>query len=139
MIWLFYRWPEETWAVIVGGVIAAAALALIVRGTSTTPAHEYEDVMGRDDGSYIRILHLQPSKDKSAPIEAQLEVASLETVPEYEALSYVWGKRMKKRAIKLIDSGAVIDATENLAIALTHLRSPDCVRTLWIDAICINQ
>lgn len=29
--------------------------------------------------------------------------------------------------------------SQNLALALRYLRSRDQVRTLWIDAICINQ
>lgn len=29
--------------------------------------------------------------------------------------------------------------TENLAMALKHLRRPDTCRILWVDAICINQ
>lgn len=32
-----------------------------------------------------------------------------------------------------------MDATENLVIALQHLRHPDHGGVLWIDALCINQ
>jgi hypothetical protein len=35
--------------------------------------------------------------------------------------------------------GAVFSVTQNLEIALWHLRRTDELRVLWIDAVCINQ
>lgn len=60
----------------------------------------------------------------------------------YEALSYAWGLTSNQKAI-LVDNAAgdanTILVTENLEIALRHLRRPAESRTLWIDAVCIDQ
>ncbi|KAL1861685.1 hypothetical protein VTK73DRAFT_6970 [Phialemonium thermophilum] len=76
--------------------------------------------------------------------------------PEYEALSYVWGSPDSPE-IALVRNVATMAngrpetialtgksflplfITRNLAGALRHLRRSDKARTLWIDAICINQ
>jgi hypothetical protein len=57
--------------------------------------------------------------------------------PNYEALSYVWGDVSLKRPIHL--NGQPFLVTTNLYSALCHLRWRNEVRTMWIDAICINQ
>lgn len=56
---------------------------------------------------------------------------------KYEALSYVWGDASKKRTITVND--LLFQATENLEVALRHLRYRDRHRVLWIDSMCINQ
>ncbi|KAF2263611.1 heterokaryon incompatibility, partial [Lojkania enalia] len=71
------------------------------------------------------------------PIELTLSTRSLSDVPEYEALSYVWGIEKCKSPVTVNDCSQVI--TENLDIALRHLRLKSEPRTLWIDAVCINQ
>lgn len=85
---------------------------------------------------HIRLLHLQPGSGK-AVIEAYLDTVPLNAAGEYEALSYVWGKKIKRRAIKC--NGMMVNSTENLAIAIKHLRYPDRPRIFWIDALCIDQ
>lgn len=60
----------------------------------------------------------------------------------YEALSYAWGspETTEKIMVKLPNGQfQVLPVTENLAAALGYLRYSDESRTLWIDAICINQ
>ncbi len=79
--------------------------------------------------------------------------------PKYEALSYVWGSADNPRSIQAAmlapaepkpEPNGAVDGTapliwtqlavgQNLFEALTHLRLEDARRTLWIDAICINQ
>ena len=58
-------------------------------------------------------------------------------IPNYEALSYAWGEASKTRSICL--DGFQYSVTENLGHALHYLRDRQRQRTLWIDAICINQ
>ena len=70
--------------------------------------------------------------------------------PAYEALSYVWGSSVACETIYTCDpadSRSMISHLgsrklaigHNLAEALRHLRYSDIPRTLWIDAICIDQ
>src|SRR5205809_6219808 len=55
----------------------------------------------------------------------------------YEALSYTWGNEESPENISLDDG--VLSVTRNLADALFFLRRKNSTRTLWIDALCINQ
>lgn len=57
--------------------------------------------------------------------------------PEYEALSFVWGKDERSQRMEL-PSGC-LKITDSLASALRALRSNDKPRQLWVDAVCINQ
>jgi hypothetical protein len=86
---------------------------------------------------HIRLLHLFPAKEINDPIESQLEIVILEENPVYEALSYCWGDSTELREIKCNNNG--FQVTESLFCALQHLRNKHSERTLWIDAICINQ
>ncbi|KAM7183081.1 Heterokaryon incompatibility protein (HET) domain containing protein [Rhypophila sp. PSN 637] len=63
--------------------------------------------------------------------------------PKYEALSYAWGIDTTVSPI-IVDSrpgqpGTSLWIRPNLLVALQHLRTSRTARTLWIDAICINQ
>ena len=56
----------------------------------------------------------------------------------YEALSYTWGASTEGHTI-LLNGGVPINVTDNLYQALRRLRYVSKVRTLWVDALCINQ
>ncbi|OBS16957.1 hypothetical protein FPOA_11978 [Fusarium poae] len=63
--------------------------------------------------------------------------ADSESTRPYEALSYVWASENKPRSISI--DGCDLPVGENLYAALSHLRDRSIERTIWIDAICINQ
>lgn len=89
------------------------------------------------DNREIRLLHLMPG-DHREQVFCTLETKSLYAQPEYEALSYTWGLALKPRSIT-VDHQLDFPVTDNLYAALTRLRRADEVRTLWVDAVCINQ
>ena len=66
-------------------------------------------------------------------------------VPPYDALSYTWGTTDNEEFVYVADSAdpsqtsSWLRVRANLANALRHLRYPDRQRTLWVDAISINQ
>jgi hypothetical protein len=84
----------------------------------------------------IRLLKLRPGLEHTV-IECDLEVVDLEAHPRLEALSYVWGNPNPPEAI--LCNGHQHSVTPNLALALRRLRSPYMARTVWVDAICVNQ
>ncbi|CAG8378732.1 unnamed protein product [Penicillium salamii] len=88
-----------------------------------------------------RMVHLLPDTDRNAPIECKLSNYDLSVGDGqshiYEALSYCWESEDKPKSIIL--NGYKFSVTENLFSALQHLRDRQLPRTLWIDAICINQ
>ena len=83
----------------------------------------------------IRILCLAPTKE-SGTITCTMSTVRLSARPQYEALSYEWGSE-KFRVITL--NGQDIKIRQNLFDALLSLRLTDVARTLWVDAVCINQ
>jgi hypothetical protein len=88
----------------------------------------------------VRLLRLLPHQDGHAPIQCQLfdcALADSESTRPYEALSYVWASENKPRSISI--DGCDLPVGENLYAALSHLRDRSIERTIWIDAICINQ
>ncbi|KAH7072587.1 heterokaryon incompatibility protein-domain-containing protein [Paraphoma chrysanthemicola] len=86
-------------------------------------------------GKHIRILTVHPGDDEDI-IRCTLEVADLEKARFY-ALSYTWGDESDKVEIEV--NGEEFGVTQNLEIALLHLRKPDSDIVLWADAICIDQ
>ncbi|KAK8030351.1 heterokaryon incompatibility protein-domain-containing protein [Apiospora arundinis] len=85
----------------------------------------------------IRLFDLFPGKEGD-PLTGRLRVVSLDRTPKYDALSYVWGSSEPQKVINLED-GSYISAGPNLCLALSDLRRKWRSRTLWIDALCINQ
>lgn len=85
----------------------------------------------------FRVATLQPAADFSALICCDLAEVTLNSHPDYEAISYVWGNPSNQVPIYLEDAESRV--TANLALALRYLRLKDEPRTLWVDAICIDQ
>lgn len=98
----------------------------------------------------MQATHELPQRRCSSPLRAMKAPASDEqtkiSVPGcgnlpcvcYEALSYTWGAFSQNRTITVSDiSGYRV--SDNLYAALRRLRKVSESRTLWIDAICINQ
>ncbi|PYH35828.1 HET domain-containing protein [Aspergillus neoniger CBS 115656] len=83
----------------------------------------------------IRLVTIEPGK-WTDDIQCTLRETSLADSEPYETLFYVWGDHTNTKNI--IVNGSNFKATANLESALRHLRR-DTPRTMWIDAICINQ
>ncbi|TGJ85655.1 hypothetical protein E0Z10_g3126 [Xylaria hypoxylon] len=88
----------------------------------------------------IRLLQLLPGTQDD--ICCQLETHTLaECAGTYEALSYVWAPRGSPAhpttRIRVDDTPFLIHA--NLRAALFNLREAKKTRTLWVDALCIDQ
>ncbi|KAF4953647.1 hypothetical protein FGADI_5983 [Fusarium gaditjirri] len=64
-------------------------------------------------------------------------VLKAEQPDPYEALSYCWGSADNRPIISLNTCPHLV--TKNLEAALRHLRLKNETRTLWVDALCINQ
>jgi Heterokaryon incompatibility protein (HET) len=84
----------------------------------------------------IRLLDLQPGKLHD-DIRCHLHHATLTASLAFTALSYTWGNPTVRKTICI--DGDILEVTINLYDALQHMRDPKGIRTLWIDAVCINQ
>ncbi|EON67477.1 hypothetical protein W97_06731 [Coniosporium apollinis CBS 100218] len=89
------------------------------------------------DGVSVRLVTIHPSPVTRKSVKCTVRFANLEKKPEYEALSYCWGDPTITEEICV--NGASLRITANLASALRALRLADEPRTVWADAICIDQ
>ncbi|KAI3395932.1 hypothetical protein diail_643 [Diaporthe ilicicola] len=87
--------------------------------------------------------HPDPGLDSSSyttEVKDDLVTSSV----KFEALSYCWGREdpATQESVTIIDGPSdrsTLAVGRNLASALRHLRPEQQSRTLWIDAICLNQ
>ncbi|KAH6716038.1 heterokaryon incompatibility protein-domain-containing protein, partial [Leptodontidium sp. MPI-SDFR-AT-0119] len=84
----------------------------------------------------IRLLELLPCSTAAA-LKCRLIHVFLADNPPYQALRYCWGDNSNPVTIQC-DTGTIL-VTQNLYAALLRLRKKQQHRTLWVDAICINQ
>ncbi|KFY31367.1 hypothetical protein V493_01168 [Pseudogymnoascus sp. VKM F-4281 (FW-2241)] len=85
----------------------------------------------------IRLLKLLKSDSFASPIRGQLVHTTLDDHEPYETISYVWGAPRFIQTIEL--ESQPFGVTPHLENALRHLRLASKDRTLWVDAVCINQ
>ena len=97
---------------------------------------------------HIRLLEILPGSEDS--IECRLHLAKIsEAVNAYEALSYTWqpgppGRSWYNRQkdapfAKINCNGYAAVVGDNLFAALRRIRHSGYSRTIWADALCINQ
>lgn len=95
--------------------------------------HEYEPL---PSWTSMRLICLRAGTFDT-PISCTMTARSIESHPQYEALSYCWGDSINSGSI--LCGGRMINVTQNLWHAMRRLRQPDQERILWIDALCIGQ
>ncbi|KAF2809773.1 HET-domain-containing protein [Mytilinidion resinicola] len=86
--------------------------------------------------SELRLIKIHPGDGPSTVTCSSFSVQEGD-LPDYEALSYVWGGQDTTKTILLDD--VTWHVTPNLHSALSHLRFSDRFRVVWIDALAINQ
>ncbi|KLU92613.1 hypothetical protein MAPG_11558 [Magnaporthiopsis poae ATCC 64411] len=112
-----------------------------------------------DDQLRVEMLHSSPTEPeqdhKRRPSQSDIQkiLPAGETPrvlePSFEALSYVWGSQDDPQEVTVVphhattgsalNPGGVLLVGRSLSLALRHLRREEEARTLWIDALCINQ
>jgi Heterokaryon incompatibility protein (HET) len=105
-------------------------------GVLLTPTHAR--FLKMQDRS-IKLLTLHPAKDDRTLIKCSLSPHDLSRSPSYEALSYTWGSPTDICPVPIDINGREKFVSTNLEAALRVLRLRKSPRTLWIDALCINQ
>ena len=85
----------------------------------------------------IRVLDLAPGT-WDEPVNCSLRTVHLDDDnPRYEAISYAWGDHNDRKPV--VCNGYTITTTRSLFEALQRFRHVNTTRTLWVDAMCINQ
>ena len=85
----------------------------------------------------IRLIHLEPATSFNDVIVCTVQTCRLGGCQDFEALSWTWGDPSVTQSIRFHDKDW--QAPSNLVIALKYLRHLSKTRTLWVDALCINQ
>jgi hypothetical protein len=91
----------------------------------------------------IRILDLHAlpvaaEDDSREPLQGSLRVADLDSMPIFDALSYLWGEQSAEDPTIRID-GVDLPVTRNCYDALLQIRKRFSGIGIWVDRICINQ
>ncbi|KAK5712080.1 hypothetical protein LTR15_012149 [Elasticomyces elasticus] len=102
------------------------------RDLSGEPLYTYSPVGSRQ----IRLLHVQPGTGYTN-IECTLIEVDLTKDLAYEAVSYCWGS--SEKPCNILCNGRRMPVTESAVDALWRFRLPTAVRTVWLDAVCIDQ
>lgn len=110
---------------------------------TTAGTYQYEP-LGYEEVGQIRVLVIDKG-EFDTPISASLQVtalslgSSLSATPllEWDAVSYAWEGQDASECI-LVD-GRPLRVTKNVLNVIRDLRHPERKRSLWIDAVCINQ
>jgi hypothetical protein len=106
-----------------------------------TRRYQYQPLRG-PKAKQIRLLELL----SDGSVRIQTSSLAGPGIPKYEALSYCWGNTTELYRVDVLVGGE--SSHENvkhlwvprgLRLALERLKLKDCLRVLWIDAICINQ
>lgn len=84
----------------------------------------------------IRVVVLYPLTSTNE-ICLDLQQVTLDDNPSYEALSYTW--EIAGGSVQVQAGSRFLEVTKNLAAALRALSPLHSRRTIWIDALCINQ
>lgn len=91
----------------------------------------------------IRLAVLSAAKSHDFPVHLELEVYELDDCPEYEAVSYLWGGENDDSTlccpIYIGPFWDVLFQTRNCYDMLQFMRPWRGVRTIWVDAVCINK
>lgn len=99
----------------------------------------------RSELSKIRAMTLFPWSFESPIVVSLLTIALHEIstlYPPLDALSYAWGPLNDRFYFTVKEDGPrniKLSITESLGEGLRHLLDSSASRTLWIDALCINQ
>ncbi|KAK7184364.1 ankyrin and het domain protein [Paraphaeosphaeria sporulosa] len=101
----------------------------------TQHSYPYEPLKTKDS---FRVLELLPGI-LDDPLQCRIRETIWSPDTKYEALSYVWGPPIFPMSMEETSSVSILWITENLFHALRILRYKHMRRTLWVDAICINQ
>ena len=89
----------------------------------------------------IRLLRKSDRPKVDGQVSYTLSHLSLDEKPQYEALSYTWCDETGDAGLNMsiIVDGHAIPVTKNLEAALSQLFTDEDEKTLWVDALCINQ
>ena len=107
---------------------------------SLLQTYRYKSLCATDE---IRLLVLNPAQDINAPLSCSIVhyIRSAHNT-EYSAVSYTWGDQEFIQTLEVVGDGntiSVIKITPTVVTILHHFRAPGEARSLWIDAIYLNQ
>ncbi|KAI8648186.1 HET domain-containing protein [Fusarium keratoplasticum] len=100
-----------------------------------TPQDQYH-YMPLPRQGWFRLLTIEPA-EASQVISCRLDHYEIDSSASYEAISYTWGD--EKSTKSMLVNGKPFHLRPNLFSAFQAMRNANTPRTIWVDAICINQ
>src|SRR5947209_6970841 len=98
----------------------------------------YRSRLVESSGRKFRVFDIDPGILEN-PIHGVLREVLLDRSQPYVAISYAWATDKPCIPIDCGDGTLPVLVTKNCYAALRRLRETSRKRSLWIDALCINQ
>ncbi|MCJ1394577.1 hypothetical protein MMC18_007457 [Xylographa bjoerkii] len=107
-------------------------------GTNLLQPYAYEKL---SQPNALRILKLHGASSFGDDLHCDLVESQLSSPGSFEAVSWCWGKEDFSRILRVHVEGEQFSfpISPNLESALRALRNETLERSLWVDAICIDQ
>jgi hypothetical protein len=109
------------------------------KGSVKSPKRErylYEEDLSRNSDAFRLITLLRGQWNDEIRCELDVYYRDEAHYPSYRALSYAWG-RWRRDPPEILVNGCTVKVTNNLDMALRHLREEGDDITLWVDALVI--
>jgi hypothetical protein len=90
-----------------------------------------------ESSAKIRLLRVLPALSTEASINCELQWHNVANPPKYKAISYSWGN--PSLVYEITVDGRPVKITRSAQDVLQNTRSSWKTKTVWIDAICIDQ
>lgn len=110
---------------------SASTTLCILPSMSSPTTYRYKSL----DPQQIRLLRLKVPAIQQRP-DIELEIVNLDSLPNYEAISYTWDGQECDQTI--VCNGRSLLTTMNCIKILEQLATRS-VHRFWMDAICIDQ
>ncbi|KAF7190898.1 Heterokaryon incompatibility protein 6, OR allele [Pseudocercospora fuligena] len=115
---------------------SCTAVVLYRWSSVTLPLEPFVHRPFPDAAKYIRLLRARSTHDADV-LAFELTEHSVDNLPPYIAISYVWGSNSKQHTITINDHSFTVGANAREALQQTCRDAMDWY--MWMDSICINQ
>ncbi|KAI0205611.1 heterokaryon incompatibility protein-domain-containing protein [Astrocystis sublimbata] len=105
---------------------------------SSSSTYQYAPLS--DELDSMRVMELLPGSFDEPIIRITItNTRFTEVEKKYEAISWTWGDGTSPKSVIIADDDTELQVSSNCYNVLRYLRDPVETRTLWLDAICIDQ
>ncbi|KAF2664280.1 hypothetical protein BT63DRAFT_460586 [Microthyrium microscopicum] len=135
-----WYWPVWEFAVClswyVGQQLKPSELSEHLDNRTRACSKQFEYTTLPADKDTIRLLLIHP-RPPTSPLKCTLFETTISSLPQYEAISYCWGK--PERNSEIVVNDRLLKVPANALEVLKNRSSVWEPKLVWLDSVCINQ